>query len=93
MAAWPPVGGGRMVSTVNTITPWASPEATLAETSFHIVHRPWTLSAVSREAARPPRRGVLPQPPTASTAAAVRQRRLVAASRFRVVRRWLHAPW
>jgi hypothetical protein len=38
--------------TVNTITPWASPEATLAETSFHIVHRPWRLSAVSREASR-----------------------------------------
>ena len=52
MAAWPPVGGGRMVSTVNTITPWASPEATLAVTSFHIVHRPWRLSAVSREASR-----------------------------------------
>ena len=31
MAAWPPVGGGRMIHTVNTITPWASPEATLAE--------------------------------------------------------------
>ena len=52
MAAWPPVGGGRMVSTVNTITPWASPEAMLAVTSFHIVHRPWRLSAVSREASR-----------------------------------------